>query len=111
MKRIGIILIGILLINTFISTAQTSSAKVYGYVTITIVNATAGKPKFAWISVNGEKYEEINIKDKAQGEFDNNEVIKLVNKYEREGYELFSNTFGASGVAYNYFLMRREHKN
>ena len=111
MKLIGILLIGALLINVSNAKAQTIAAKVYDYVTITIVNGTSGKPKFAWISINGEKYEEINIKDKAQGEFDNNEVIKLVNKYERDGYELFTNNFGASGVAFNYFLMRREHKN
>lgn len=89
--------------------AQTAEHKTYDYITIVTEKA---KPKFLYVSYNGEKYEEIKIEN-SQEFFEYNEAIKFIKKYEKEGYELFANNFVfvANIVgAYNYFLLRREHK-
>jgi hypothetical protein len=72
----------------------------------------------ASINYGDNKFEEISIRDDSnyfdKKLNDTNEVIKLINRIEGEGYELFSNNYSCAGddsrYAINYFLFRRERK-
>jgi len=87
--------------------AQTVGHKTYDYITIVATNA---KPDLCNISINGEKYESIDL-PKTKDWHDYTEVIKIVKKYESEGYEVFaSNMFGQGLNSAIYFLLRKERK-
>lgn len=86
--------------------AQSAEHKTYDYITIVCKQI---EPTVIYISSNAEKYEEIKI-NKSKGDYDYYEVINLIKKYEKEGYELFTNSFGGVERTCNYFLLRKEHK-
>lgn len=96
------------------SFAQTAEHKTYDYVTLVVKRK---KPSKIWISNNGTKYLKYKVKEKAKGRFDFSESLKLLNQFEKEGYELVTNNLVAYPSwslfwpeAYNYFLLRRGHK-
>ncbi len=106
MKRTKLFFIALVL--CFINStclAQTAEHKTYDYITII---SDVFKASSIYVSYNGVGYDEIKLA-KPQGLFDCNEAIKIVKKYEKEGYELQSNNLNTN-PAYIYFLMRREHK-
>ena len=110
MKTIGIILIAVLLINASFKPAQEEKkAKVYDYVSITVNGYN--KPTI-YVTINTENFEKINVtKEQSRDWFDNAEVFKLLNKYEKEGYELFStNGTGNEHTAFAFYLLRKEKK-
>jgi len=87
--------------------AQTAEHKTYDYVTIV---ATGANPEMCNVSINGEKYEAFYL-PKTNDWYNYNEVIKIVKKYEKEGYEVFtSNMFTNEVTPQIYFLLRKEHK-
>ena len=94
--------------------AQIAGHKTYDYVTLVVKRK---KPTKIWISNNGTKYVKYKVKEKAKGRFDFSESLKLVAQFEKEGYELVTNNLVAYPSwtlfwpeAYNYFLLRKEHK-
>lgn len=113
-KTLRIYLIALLLFAATVACnaqAQTTANKVHDYITIMVNGKEADE---IYVSYNGEKYEKIKREAKANGDYDYNEVIKLINSFEKEGYGLFSNGFehrAPNTDPTNYFLLRRERKN
>ena len=108
MKPTKPIFIALLLcLSSSMSLAQTVKHKTYDYVTIV---ATGAKPEMCNVSINGEKYEAIDLPTPKDW-YNYNEVIKIVKKYEKDGYELFtSNMFTNEITPQIYFLLRKVHK-
>lgn len=61
------------------------------------------------LNLNSESFERINIKDeKSRDNFDFSPILKRIEEYEKQGYELVSNNMGFANGPHNYVLMRRK---
>jgi len=100
---ISIVLLAIFFINT---SSRTKSVKTHKYVSIYFVpphiKITEGYEHFSTVKLN---------KKEGKGDFDSREIFKLIEKYEKEGYQLVeSNAFTAGGEFSNsntYYLLRK----
>ena len=86
---------------------NTTRQILYDYITIMV---SGSWPTYCFISINGDNYVELKLAE-AKGSKNYNEVIKIIKKYEKEGYQVFANNLTRGDSSSEIcFLLRRESK-
>lgn len=84
---------------------QDETPVVYDYVSIV---ATGNRIQFINIAGSSVEHERHRIKTDSRASFDFRELFKVVNRFEKKGYELYSNDFEITAEnTRNYFLLRK----
>ncbi len=85
--------------------AHNEDPVVYDYVSIV---ATGSRILNVRISIGGAEHTEITVKGERRTHFDFRQLFEIINEFEKQGYELYTNNFDTSGDYFrNYFLLRK----
>jgi hypothetical protein len=84
----------------------TQTQETYEYLTMTQIHTIIK------LNRDSENFETIYVKDEmSKDEFDYKPLLKRIQEYEKQGWEIVSNnvyTAGQGGIPRNYVLMRRK---
>lgn len=98
-----ILLSAIVIILSVLAFKPNPEKKVYDYLTIHSFNNDLDQ---VYISIGGKEFKNLHLNNQSTGAWDFNPLLKLINSYESEGWEL--QNFNALKSADMFIMMRRE---
>lgn len=98
-----ILLSVIIIILSVLAFKPSSENKVYDYLTIHTFNNDLDQ---VYISIGGNEFKNLHLNNQSTGAWDFNPLLKLINEYESQGWEL--QEFDALKSADTFVWMRRE---